>query len=103
LEIEIEHRFAEAHLSIWVDGNLTYTHQLEGTDKKHLVVFHRMQGHEFHAMPIPPGHHQLRVKVVSDADTTDHSATLTGEFSSEKEATLRIIFDKHGEMNVTLD
>src|SRR5208337_2974108 len=47
LEIEVEHKFAEAHLSIWVDDRLTYTHLLEGTDKKRLVVFHHVQGHEF--------------------------------------------------------
>src|SRR5277367_2265456 len=35
LEIEVDHKFAEAHLSISVDDHLTYTRVLEGTDKKH--------------------------------------------------------------------
>src|SRR4029077_927982 len=57
LEIEVDHRFAEAHMAIWVDDELTYTHPLQGTEKKHLVVFHRVQGHEFHAVQISPGKH----------------------------------------------
>ncbi len=103
LEIEVEHNFAEAHLSIWVDGTLSYTHRLEGADKKHMVVFHHVEGHEFHAMQIPPGKHRLRVQVTSDPGSADHSATITGEFASGKEQMLQIHFDKHGEMNVSLE
>ena len=71
LEIEVEHKFAVAHLSIWVDDSLTYTHTLEGTDKKRLVVFHQVQGHEFHAMQLSPGKHLLRVQVTSDVPSYD--------------------------------
>jgi len=102
LEIEVEHRFAEAQLSIWVDDRLTYTHQLEGTDKKHLVVFHHVQGHEFHAMQVSPGKHSLKVQVTSDGATYDQSATVAGEFVSGQENMLRINFSKHGEINLSL-
>jgi eukaryotic-like serine/threonine-protein kinase len=103
LEIEVEHKFAEAHLSIWVDGHLSYTHLLEGTDKKHLVVFHHVQGHEFHAVQIPPGKHLLRVQVSPSSDASnDKSATVTGEFASSTEKLLRVQFDKRGEMNLSL-
>lgn len=103
LEIEVEHKFAEAHLSIWVDGSLTYTHLLEGTDKKHLVVFHHVQGHEFHAVQVPAGNHELRVQIISDPGSADHSATIAGEFASGKETMLQIHFDKRGEMNISLE
>jgi len=103
LEIEVEHRFAEAHLSIWVDDRLTYTHQLEGTDKKHLVVFHHVQGHEFHAMQVSPGKHSLKVQVTSAGATAyDQSATAAGQFVSGQESVLRINFSKHGEINLSL-
>jgi serine/threonine-protein kinase len=102
LEIEVDHKFAEAHLSIWVDGSLSYTHLLEGADKKHLVVFHHVEGHEFHAMQVAPGKHLLRVQVISDPGSSDHSATIAGEFASGKEAMLQIHFDKRGEMSVSL-
>jgi eukaryotic-like serine/threonine-protein kinase len=103
LDIEIEHKFAEANLSIWVDSRLSYTHALAGIDKKKLVVFHSVQGHEFHAMQVPPGNHELRVQITSASNPADHSGTVTGEFISGKEKTLRIHFDKHGEMNLSLE
>ena len=98
----MEHKFAEANLSIWVDGRLTYTHRLEGTDKKHLVVFHHVQGHEFHAMQVSPGKHSLKVQVTSDGAAYDQSATAAGEFVSGQESVLRINFSKHGEISLSL-
>jgi serine/threonine protein kinase len=102
LEIEVDHKFAEAHLSIWVDDSLTYTRVLEGTDKKRLVVFHHVQGHELHAMQVSHGKHRLRVRVTSDVPTYDQSAFVEGEFTSGQENVLRISFNKHGEMNLSL-
>ena len=102
LEIEIEHKFADAHLSIWVDDSLTYTHPLQGTDKKHMVVFHRVQGHEFHAVQVSPGQHRLRVEVASGGAISNQSATVEGEFASGQENVLRINFDKHGKMILSL-
>src|ERR1035438_1536791 len=85
LEIEVVHKFTDAHLSIWVDDSLTYTHTLEGTEKKHLVVFHQVQGHEFHAMQLSPGKHLLRVQVSTSAANGEQSGTVTGELVSGKE------------------
>jgi predicted Ser/Thr protein kinase len=103
LEIEVEHKFAEARLSIWVDDSLTYTHTLEGTDKKRLVVFHQVQGHEFHAMQLSPGKHFLRVQVASGAANGEQSATVEGEFVSGKEKMLHIHFTKQGKMDLSLE
>jgi serine/threonine protein kinase len=103
LEIEVEHKFSEAHLSIWVDDSLTYTHTLEGTDKKHLVVFHQVHGHEFHAMQLSPGKHLLRVQVSSSAAGGEQSATIAGEFVSGKEKVLHILFTKQRKMDLSLE
>ena len=101
LGIEVQHKFEEAQLSVWVDGRLSFTHSLEGVDKTRLGVFHRVQGHEFHAMQLPPGSHELRVGVT--ANSLEKSATITGNFESGGEKTLKVSFDKHGEMNLHLD
>lgn len=98
----MDHKFTEAHLSIWVDDHLTYTHLLEGTDKRHLVVFHDVEGHEFHAMQISPGKHRLRVQVAPGGNTYQISGTVLGEFGSGKENLLRIGFGKRGEMLLSL-
>jgi serine/threonine protein kinase len=102
LDIEVEHKFAEAYLSIWVDDRLAFTHPLEGTDKKRLVVFHHVEGHEFHAMPVAPGKHQLRVAVTSDANNVSESASISGDFATGTEEVLHIRFDKTGKMKLTL-
>jgi hypothetical protein len=102
LEIEVEHKFAEANLSIWVDDRLSYQHPLEGTDKKHLAVFHHVEGHEFHAVQIAPGKHSLRVEVTSGANPAEQTGTVEGEFLSGTEKSLRILFGKRGEMNLSL-
>jgi eukaryotic-like serine/threonine-protein kinase len=103
LEIEIEHKFPQAQLSIFVDSALTYTHPLEGVDKKRLVVFHSVQGHEFHAVQIPEGNHQIRATITTDPSSPDHSGVVTGNFVSGQEKMLHIHFDKHGEMSLSLE
>jgi len=103
LEIEVDHKFAQAHLSIWVDGSLSYTHALEGTDKKHLVVFHHVHGHEIHSMQIAPGKHSLRVEVTSDHPTYDQFATLAGDFSVGRENVLHVECAKHAAIDLSLE
>jgi serine/threonine protein kinase len=102
LEIEVDHKFMDANLSIWVDDLLTYTHPLEGTEKRHLIMFHQVQGHEFHAVQIPPGKHLLKVRVTSSAGLSDQAATINGKFASGKETKLRINFDNAGKMKLSL-
>jgi hypothetical protein len=75
---------------------------LQGIEKKRLVVFRHVQGHEFHAVQIPPGKHLLRVQVASGAGLTEQSAAIDGEFASGTEKMLRIQFNKSGEMNLSL-
>ena len=103
LEIEVDHKFAEAQISIWVDEELTYTHPLQGTEIKHMVVFHRVQGHEFHAVGIPPGKHRLRVQVNPGASAREQSGSVEGEFTGGSEKMLRVHFNKDGEMALTLE
>ena len=117
LAIEVDHQFTEAHLSLWVDDRLAYTHLLEGTQKKRLIVFHHVQGHELHTMQVSTGKHLLRVQVTSDTpmaapangdeasaapSTYDQSATITGDFSSARESVLHISFKKRGEISLAL-
>jgi serine/threonine protein kinase len=102
LDIEIEHNFTQARLSVSVDDHSTYTQPLEGSDKKRLVVFHGVEGHESHVMHLAAGEHRVRVRVVSGTDSYDESGTVVGEFVSGKERLLKIHFNKRGEMNLSL-
>jgi hypothetical protein len=51
-------------------------------------------------MQVSPGKHSLRVQVTSA--TSDQSATVAGDFASGQENVLQISFNKHGEMNLSL-
>ncbi len=102
LEIEVDHKFVDARLSIWVDDSLTYTHPLEGIEKRHLIMFHQVEGHEFHAVQIPPGKHLLKVRITSSGGLSDQTATIRGKFASGKETKLRVNFDNAGKMNLSL-
>jgi hypothetical protein len=102
LDIEVEHNFTSAQLSVWVDDHSIYTHMLEGTDKKHLVLFHGVHGHESHVVKLAPGKHRVRVRVVSGVDSYDQSGTAAGEFASGKETALHIKVNKRGEINLNL-
>lgn len=101
LEIEVDHNFAEANLSIWVDDRLSFKRALEGKEKKRLVVFHHVQGHEFHAMQVPAGKHSLRVQVTPDS-AEQQAGTVQGEFASGTEKLLHIQFDKNDKMSLDL-
>jgi serine/threonine protein kinase len=102
LDIEMEHNFTSAELSVWVDDHPAYSRKLEGTDKRRMVVFHAVQGHESHAIQLAPGLRSVRVQVASGVDSAERSGTVTGEFVSGKERTLRIHFNKRGEMTLSL-
>ncbi len=106
LAIEVDHKFSEAQLSIWVDDQLSYSHALQGTDKKRLGVFHHVQGHEVHTIQLPSGKHTFRVQVTAEAaensPALDKSTALTGEVAGGKETVLHIGFDKHGEIKAAL-
>ena len=101
LEIEVDHNFPEATLSIWVDDHLSFTYPLQGTEKKRLVVFHHVQGHEIHAVEVPAGNHVLRVKVTADS-SGEQVETIQGKFARGSEKLLRIQFDKNRKMNLDL-
>jgi hypothetical protein len=53
-------------------------------------------------MQLPPGKHRLRVQVTSAGTIFDQSATVAGEFASGQANVLRINFNKHGEMKLSL-
>ena len=65
-------------------------------------MFHQVQGHEFHAVQIPPGKHLLKVKISAGPGLAEQDGTIEGKFVSGKETMLRINFDNRGQMNLSL-
>ena len=103
LELQIQHHFSEAQLSLWVDEHLAYSHALRGETKTHLVVVHGVKGYETAQVQVPIGKHSLRVHVQSDENSFDESKTITAEIAKGEGKTLHIDFEKHNrEMRVAL-
>jgi serine/threonine-protein kinase len=94
LDIEIEHRFSEADLSVWVDDKLTYDQPLHSQTKKHWNPF-RGNVKETESLRIASGKHRVRVRVRSTSDKYEQTETVVGSFAKNHPATLLIGFQGH--------
>ena len=94
LDIQIEHRFSEADLSVWVDDKLAYDQPLRGQSKKHWNPF-RGNIKETESMRIAPGKHRVRVRVRSTPERYEQTEAIVGSFAKNHLATLQINFQGH--------
>jgi serine/threonine protein kinase len=94
LDIEIEHHFSEADLSVWVDDKLTYDQPLHGQTKKHWNPFHG-NVKETESMRIASGKHRVRVRIRSTPEKYEQTETVVGSFAKNHPATLLISFQGH--------
>ena len=94
LDIEIEHHFSEADLSVWVDDKLTYDQALHSQTKKHWNPF-RGNVKETESLRIASGKHRVRVRVRSTPDKYEQTETVVGSFAKNHPATLLISFQGH--------
>jgi tRNA A-37 threonylcarbamoyl transferase component Bud32 len=95
LNIQIEHRFSSADLSLWVDDKLTYEHPLHGQSKKHWNPF-RTDVRETESMRLAAGPHRLLVRVRSTPEKYEQSASILGNFAKDHPIILRINFERQG-------
>lgn len=73
LQIEVEHRFTDARASVWLDNRLIYTKSLRVEKQRRTFLFRGVTAHQFDAVRVPSGVHQVRVRVHSAADSYDQS------------------------------
>ena len=102
LQIRIEHQFAKAVASVWLDNVLVYTRPLEGDKKRHALVFQQVVGQRFDIIKVAMGKHEVRVRVQSDTESYDRTKTIANAFIRD-EGTLHILCDKkHADLQLTL-
>jgi serine/threonine protein kinase len=102
LQIEIEHHFTNALASVWVDKVLVYTQSLQGDKTRRALLFRKVVGHQFEAIRVPMGKHEVRVRIQSATDSYDQSKTMADALV-RNESTLRIICgNKRSELKLTL-
>jgi serine/threonine-protein kinase len=82
LQIEIEHHFSNATVSVWVDDGLVYKQSLLGKKQWRALVLRKVVGHQFQAVRVSPGSHQVRVRIQSTADSFDQSKVTSVAFNS---------------------
>lgn len=100
VEIDIEDRFTDATLSLWVDNKLQYEHPLAA--RKHLSLLSK-GAKEKVTIPVSAGDHELRIRVRSVADQYEESKSVSGNFLKGGEKILAVNFEKHTkEMRLTL-
>jgi len=103
LKIEVQHHFAAGKLSLWVDEKLAYSADLHGETKRHLAVFHGVEGTDFAEVSVSAGSHTLRVNGQSPSYDFDESKTITADFRSGGERILKVNFEKNNrEMRLAL-
>jgi serine/threonine protein kinase len=96
LQIEIEHHFSNATASVWVDDRLVYTQSLVGKKQRRALVLKKVVGHQFQAVRVAAGKHQMRVRIQSEASSYDQSKVTSVAFSPGV-SRLRIVCDDKGE------
>lgn len=94
LEIEIEHHFVIARASVWLDNNLVYQKELQGTKTKHALVLQRTLGFDAGAVKLPAGPHTVKVRVQSGIDSYDLTKTISGTLISGRQSILRVTCDR---------
>ncbi|MGC2248944.1 MAG: hypothetical protein WA609_20240, partial [Terriglobales bacterium] len=101
VEIQIESRFPDATLKIWIDDKLAYWHPLH--DRKRRLLLLGGASKETLTLPVSSGTHAVRIEVRSAAEQYDETKTVDGDFLSGGDRSLSVSFDKHSkEMRVTL-
>jgi serine/threonine protein kinase len=94
LRIEIDHHFIDARASVWLDNNLVYADSLHGDPKRRGLIFRRVEIHQFEAVRVAAGKHDVRVRIQSAADSYDQSETMADAMIGSNESVLRIICGK---------
>jgi serine/threonine protein kinase len=104
LRIEIEHDFAEAHASVWVDNNLVYEHLLHGNSRRRGLVFRKVEGYQLDAVDVPTGQHEVRVRIQSPSDSYDETKTVADATIGNNDSILRIVCGKKtGRLELRVD
>jgi serine/threonine protein kinase len=104
LLIEIDHHFIDARASVWLDNDLVYAHSLRGDSKRRALVFRKVEGHQFEAVRVPAGKHDVRVRIQSAADSYDQSKTIADASIGSSESMLRIVCGKKpGQLQLILE
>lgn len=102
VSIQVENRFEQANVTVWVDDQAVFHRKLQPAPKKKLGLFGGAHSPDSQKVQIAPGEHQMRIRVQSRNPAYDQSHILSGNFPVGTERVLRVSFSKHNEMTASL-
>ncbi len=99
LEVQSEHSFLSAELSLRVDDDLVYEGGLAGVEKRRFFR-KTVQGSFSESLRVPAGERVVRVRVHSDSEGYDQTSETTVEFQENQ--TQRLVIQFRGRRNLNL-
>ena len=89
LRVRVQHSARSAQVSIWVDGDLSYSGKVVGSIRKRfgLIPDGTLLGTVSQVIPVSSGRHRIKVRVEPD-DGNVEEAVISGEFTGHMERTL---------------
>jgi hypothetical protein len=88
LQLKLQHSLRSGQVSVWVDGDLAYSGSLVGSAKRKFGLIPAVQGSLSETLPVAPGTHQIKVRVVSDSGACE--STISGDFVRDRQRTLSV-------------
>lgn len=93
-DVEIQHGFSDASVSIWLDRKLICQQDLRAETKRHGLFFKKVPGTESIGLSVPAGEHWIVVQVKSAAAHYDQSKKIIESFSSKGKNVLHVYCDE---------
>jgi len=93
LDVEIQHEFSDASISIWLDRKLICQQNLRAETKRRGLFFKKVPGTESIGLPVPAGEHWVVVQVKSAAAKYDQSKKIIESFDSKGKNVLHVYCD----------
>ncbi len=89
LRIRVQHSSRSAQVSVWVDGDLSYSGKVVGSIRKRFGIIPdgTLLGTVSQVIPVSSGRHRIKVRVEPDGGNLQE-AVISGEFSGHTERTL---------------
>jgi hypothetical protein len=88
LRRKVQHSLRGGQISVWVDGELAYSGNLVGKNKRRFGLIPAVQGRLSEKLPVATGTHQIKVQVVSDSGTRE--SAISGDFAHNGQRALSV-------------
>ncbi len=94
--IVCQHGFRTAELSVWVDGDLTYSGTVNGSSRARLGFLGSRPAGLYKTIDVPAGRHSIRVRLEADNEAYDQTKLVSANFGEGGDNSLSVSAGRHG-------